>query len=73
MKGKISKNLKAILGNEAARQKLRRALLTGNDSVIEVDGSKYRVVMRGGFDAVAERNENQTVGAMTTGAIEIDD
>jgi hypothetical protein len=43
-KGKISPLLDAILSDPVESQKLRRAIATGEDYVIEVSGTTYRIV-----------------------------
>lgn len=48
MKGKISKNLEAILRDDDGRRLLRRSLITGKDSEITIGRTRYRVSTKSG-------------------------
>jgi len=66
MKGKISKNLEAILRDDDGRRLLRRSLITGKDSEIIIGQTRYRVStkspnLKSGFaSSYSDRFERRT-------------
>lgn len=49
MKGKISEDLEVILRDDEGRKQLRRSLISGKDSSINVGNRNYRVSTKSAF------------------------